>query len=80
MVEVSEKLREELLRGILGSFKVLYGDGEYILKFSKTLEDPSLEKAKFALRVAKAILELSSTIDNPLDRDGTDKKNVARAL
>jgi len=46
----------------------------------KTLEDPSLEKAKFALRVAKAILELSSTIDNPLDRDGTDKKNVARAL
>lgn len=68
-MEVGEKLREELLRGILGSFKVLYGDGEYILKFSKTLGDPSFEEAKSALRVAKAILELSSTIDNPLDRD-----------
>ncbi|RLE59440.1 MAG: hypothetical protein DRN53_07125 [Thermoprotei archaeon] len=40
-----------------------------IFELSKALGDSSFEEAKSALRVAKAILVLSSTIDNPLDRD-----------
>jgi len=69
VIEVGRELREELLRGILGSFKIIYGDGKYILEYAKTLRDPSFEEARSALRVAKSILELSFTTTNKLDKD-----------
>ena len=69
VVKSGQELREELIRGILGTFNVLYGSGEYILEYAKRLGNPSFEEARSALRVAQHILRLALGISHPLDRD-----------
>ena len=66
---IDDKPRKELLRGILGAFKILYGSGEYLLKYAKELGDPTFEEAKSSLRVATALLKLALETVNPLDKD-----------
>ena len=69
VVEVGRELREELLRGVLGSFKILYGDGRYILEYAKTLRDPSFEEARTALKAARDYMELAKRATEPLLKD-----------
>jgi predicted nucleotidyltransferase len=64
-----EKPKEELLRGALGAFKILYGSGEYLLKYAKELSDPTFEEARSSLRVAASLLKLALETVNPLDKD-----------
>jgi len=64
-----QDLREELIRGVLGAFKVLYGDGKYVLSYVGKLGDPTFEEARSALRVARSILGLALEARDPLDRD-----------
>ncbi len=52
IVKPGQELREELIRGILGAFNILYGNGRYVLEYAKRLGDPTFEEAKSALRVA----------------------------
>ena len=66
---VGDRLREELLRGVLGAFKVLYGSGEHLLRRAEELGDPTFEEARSSLRVASMLVELALKADNPLDRD-----------
>ena len=69
VVKPGQKLREELIRGVLGAFNVLYGSGKYILEYARKLGDPTYEEARAALRVARRILRLALETGNPLDRD-----------
>ena len=69
VVEPNRKLREELLRGIIASFKPLHGGGEYVLKLAKDLGDPTFEEAKAALRAAREYLELAERASDPLLKD-----------
>ena len=64
-----QKLREELIRGVLGAFNILYGSGEHVLEYAKKLGDPTFEEARSALRVAQRILKLALETRDPLDRD-----------
>jgi predicted nucleotidyltransferase len=41
VVEVGEAVGESLLRGVLGSSRILYGDGSYLAELAKRLGDPS---------------------------------------
>ena len=66
---VGDRLREELLRGVLGAFKVLYGSGEHLLRRAEELGDPTFEEARSSLRVASMLVELALKAGNPLDRD-----------
>jgi len=70
VLSVNEKPREGLLRGVLGAFKMLYGSGEYLLKYAEELGDPTFEEAKSSLRVAASLLKLALETVNPLDKDG----------
>jgi hypothetical protein len=70
VLSINEKPREGLLRGVLGAFKILYGSGEYLLKYAKELGDPTFEEAKSSLRVAASFLKLALETVNPLDKDG----------
>lgn len=69
VVKPGQKLREELIRGVLGAFNVLYGSGKYILEYARKLGDPTYEEARAALRVARRIPRLALETGNPLDRD-----------
>jgi hypothetical protein len=69
VLNVDDRPREELLRGVLGAFKILYGSGEYLLKYARELGDPTFEEAKSSLRVAVSLLKLALETANPLDRD-----------
>ncbi|MHA1593102.1 MAG: hypothetical protein ACTSXJ_00500 [Candidatus Baldrarchaeia archaeon] len=60
---------EKLLRGVLGSFRILYGDGRYLLAFAKRLGDPTFDEAMPLLRVAALLLKLALETKEPLDRD-----------
>jgi hypothetical protein len=64
-----EKPSEGLLRGVLGAFKVLYGNGEHLLRYARELGDPTFEEARSSLRVASSLLNLALEAANPLDRD-----------
>ena len=66
---IDEEPREELLRGVLGAFKILYGSGEYLLRYAMRLGDPTFEEAKSSLRVAASLLKLALETANLLDRD-----------
>jgi hypothetical protein len=66
---INDKPRKELLIGILGAFKILYGSGEYLLKYVKELGDPTFEEAKSSLRVASSLLKLALGTKNPIDKD-----------
>jgi len=69
VVRPGQDIREELIRGILGAFEVLYGDGGYVLSYAGKLGDPTFEEARSALRVARSILGLALEARDPLDRD-----------
>jgi hypothetical protein len=64
-LNVDDRPREELLRGVLGDFKILYGSGEYLLKYARELGDPTFEEAKSSLRVAVSLLKLALETANP---------------
>jgi hypothetical protein len=66
---VGDRLGEELPRGVLGAFKVLYGSGEHLLRRAEELGDPTFEEAGPSLRVASLLVELALKAGNPLDRD-----------
>jgi predicted nucleotidyltransferase len=66
---INEKPRKELLIGILGAFKILYGSGEYLLRYAKDLGDPTFEEAKSSLRIASSLLKLALETEDPLDKD-----------
>jgi len=69
VIRPGQKLREELIRGVLGAFNILYGSGEYILEYAKKLGDPTFEEARTALRAAKDYLELALRTSDVLLRN-----------
>jgi len=69
VLNINDKPRKELLREVLGAFKILYGSDEYLLKCAKYLGDPTFEEAKSSLRVADSLLKLALETVNPLDKD-----------
>ncbi|MGC9202703.1 MAG: hypothetical protein ACP5HX_08565 [Thermoproteota archaeon] len=68
-LEVGQKPKEELLKSILGSFNILYGDGRYLLEWIKTIKGLTFEEAKSSLKVASLLINLASETSNPLDKD-----------
>jgi len=69
VVEVGEAIGESLLRGVLGSFRILYGDGSYLAELAKRLGDPSFEEARASLKAALDYFELSKRTEDDLVRD-----------
>jgi len=69
IVKPNTKLREELLRGIIASSKIVYGDGKHVLELAKNLGDPTFDEAKAALRVAYRLLKLTLETVDPLEKD-----------
>ena len=69
VLDLNKKPREDFIRGVLGAFKVLYGSGEYLLKYSKTLGDPTFEEAKTALKAARDYIELAERTSDALLKD-----------
>jgi hypothetical protein len=69
VVEVGEAVGESLLRGVLGSFRILYGDGSYLAELAKRLGDPSFEGARASLGAALDYFELSKGAGDELVRD-----------
>lgn len=69
VLDENEVPRQELLRGMLGSFKILYGSGERLLNLVKALGDPSFEEARSSLRVAGSLLKLAMETANAMDKD-----------
>jgi len=55
VLEVGQKPKEELLKSILGSFNVLYGDGRHLLELMKTIKDLTFEEARSSLKVASLL-------------------------
>ncbi len=49
----------------MGSFKVLYGDGKFLLRYAERLGDPTFEEARSSLRVASSMLKLALETVNP---------------
>jgi hypothetical protein len=66
---VGDRPREELLRGVLGAFRVLYGSGEHLRRYAEELGDPTFEEARSSLRVAAMLMGLALETTNLLDRD-----------
>jgi len=69
VVKPGQELREEFVRGVLGAFEVLYGDGKHILSYAGSLGDPAFEEARVALRAAREYLELALRAGDKLLRD-----------
>ena len=69
VVEVGEAVGESLLRGVLGSSRILYGDGSYLAELAKQLGDPSFEEARASLKAALDYFELSKRTEDDLVRD-----------
>jgi hypothetical protein len=69
VLEVGKILKRDLLRSVLGSFRLLYGEGKYLLEYAKYLGDPTFEEARSSLRVAASLLKLALETVNPLDKD-----------
>jgi len=44
---------------LLGSFRLLYGDGKFLLGYARRLGDPSFEEARVSLRAALDYFEPS---------------------
>jgi len=59
----------DLLRGVLGSFKVLYGDERFLFEYAKVLGDPSFEEAYSSLRGASMLFRLALKMTEQLDRN-----------
>lgn len=60
---------EDFVRGVLGSFNILYGDGKHILEYAKALGDPTFNEARAVLRIAKRLLGLAKEMPEALERD-----------
>ena len=69
VAEPFKEFKEDFIRGVLGAFNILYGDGKYLLKYAGMLGDPKFDEAKSALRVAKRIHNLAKETTESLDRD-----------
>lgn len=69
VIEVGRKLRDDFIRGVLGAFNILYGDGKQLLEYARMLGDPTFDEAKATLRVAKRIFNLAKETSEALDRD-----------
>ena len=67
--EINKTPRQDLLRSILGAFKVLYGNGKYLLEYVKTLTDPTFDEARSSLRIAFSLMKLAFETKNQLDKD-----------
>ena len=61
--------KRDLLRSILGSFRLLYGEGRYLLEYAKYLGDPTFEEARASLKAALDYFELSKRTEDPLVKD-----------
>jgi len=61
--------KRDLLRSILGSFRLLYGEGRYLFEYAKYLGDPTFEEARASLKAALDYFELSKRTEDPLVRD-----------
>lgn len=66
VVKPEQELKEDLIRGILGAFKILYGSGRYIFEYAKVLGDPSFEEARVSLRAARDYLSLALRAEDSL--------------
>lgn len=66
---VGQTSGKDFIRNVLGAFKVLYGDGQQLLKYAEILGDPTFDEAKSSLRVASSLMKLSLETENQLDRD-----------
>jgi len=69
VVKPGQSLREEFIRGVIGAFEVLYGDGSYVLSYAKKLGDPTFEEARAALRASRDYFELAMRASDELLRD-----------
>lgn len=69
VLEVGKAPARDLLRNILGAFKVLHGDGKSILDYIETLGDPTFEEARSSIRVANILMDQALKTENKLDRD-----------
>ena len=69
VIKLGQELREEFIRGVLGAFNILYGNGKYILEYAKRLGNPTFEEARVALRAARDYLELALRTSDELLRD-----------
>jgi hypothetical protein len=67
--DVSKIPKRGLLRSILGSFRLLYGEGRYLLEYAKYLGDPTFEEARASLKAASDYFELSKRTEDPLVRN-----------
>ena len=67
--DVGKIPKRDLLRSILGSFRLLYGEGRYLLEYAKYLGDPTFEEARASLKAALDYFELSKRTEDPLVRD-----------
>jgi hypothetical protein len=66
---VGTKLREDFIRGVLGAFNILYGDGKHLLEYTKMLRDLTFDETGAALRVARRLFNLAKETSEVLDRD-----------
>ncbi len=69
VIGVGRRLREDFIRGVLGAFNILYGDGKHLLEYSKMLGDPTFDEARATLRVARRLFNLAKETSEALDRD-----------
>jgi len=67
--QLDEKIREELLRGVIGAHEILHGSGEILLGLAKTLGDPTFDDAKSSIKVSKGLMELYKVEEDPTTRD-----------
>jgi len=69
VIGVGRRLREDFIRGVLGAFNILYGDGKHLLEYAKMLGDPTFDESRAALRVARRLFILAKMTSEALDRD-----------
>ena len=67
--QLDEKIREELLRGVIGAHEVLYGSGETLIRLAKTLGDPTFDDAKASMKVSKGLMGLYKVEEDLTTRD-----------
>jgi hypothetical protein len=66
--EVGGKLKESFALHVIGSYEVLYGNGEHLAQMVSQF-NPNFEEARSYLRGAKEILELARRSENKYDKD-----------
>jgi predicted nucleotidyltransferase len=69
VIGIGTKLREDFIRGVLGAFNILYGDGKHLLEYAKMLRDPTFDEARASQRVARRLFNLAKETSETLDRD-----------